>query len=101
VLPQPEVTLKASEKRVHPGTTVRLSGRVEPGKKGKTVRLQGFVRGKWRSIGKATISQRGTYATSYVVRVPGQDKVELRAFLPGTARTLGATSKVRTVTILR
>ncbi len=101
VLPQPEVTLKVSKKQVHPGAAVRLSGRVEPGKKGKTVRLQGFLRGKWRSVGKATISQQGTYAASYVVRAPGQDKVKLRAFLPGTARTLEATSHVRRVKILR
>ena len=86
---------------MRPGATVRLSGKVEPGKKGKTVRLQGFIRGKWRSLGKATISQQGTYAPSYVVRVPGQDKVKVRAFVDGTARTLQATSQVRTIKILR
>ena len=101
VLPQPHVTLRVSKREARPGGTVRLTGSVEPGKKGKTVRLQGFVRGKWRSIGKATISQQGTFAMRYVVRVPRQDKVELRAFLPGTARTLEATSKVRKIQIPR
>ncbi len=97
VLPQPDVTLKVSEKHVHPGATVRLSGKVQPGKKGKTVRLQGFLRGKWRSIGKATISSTGTYAASYVVRAPNQPKVKVRALLPGTAATLAATSPVKVI----
>jgi hypothetical protein len=97
VLPQPEVTLKVSDKRVRPGATVRLTGTVAPGKKGKTVRLQGFVRGKWRSIGKATVSKHGTYATTYVVRPLGQDKRTVRALVEGTAATLMATSKVRVI----
>jgi hypothetical protein len=101
VLPQPEVTLKVSDKSVRPGATVRLTGKVQPGKKGKTVRLQGFIRGKWRSIGKTTISQRGTYALRYAVRVPGQDKLRVRATVDGTAQTLKARSKVRTIKILR
>ncbi len=101
VLPQPDITLKVSEKRVHPGATVRLSGKVTPGKKGKTVRLQGFIRGAWRSIGRATVSQRGTYAASYVVRVPKQPKVKVRAFLPGTAATFEATSPVKVLRIQR
>jgi hypothetical protein len=101
VLPQPNVTLKVSKKQIRQGGTVRLSGTVEPGKKGKTVRLQGFIRGKWRTVRKATISQRGTYAASYVVRVPGQDKLKVRALVVGTARTLEATSKVRRIRILR
>ncbi len=100
VLPQPDVTLKVSDKRVRPGATVRLSGKVEPGKKGKTVRLQGFIRGKWRSIGKATLSAAGKYSASYVVHVPGQQKVKVRALVPGTAATLEATSRVRTITLL-
>ena len=101
VLPQPDITLRVSEKRVHPGDTVRLSGKVTPGKKGKTVRLQGFIRGKWRSIGKATVSQRGTYSASYVVRVPNQPKVKVRALLPGTAATLEAISPVKVIRIQR
>jgi hypothetical protein len=101
VLPQPVVTLRLSKKQVKPGSTVRLSGSVKPGKKGKTVRLQGFIRGKWRSLGKATISQKGTYSFSYVVKVPGQKKLKVRAVVDGTAATLAATSKVRTITILR
>ena len=98
VLPQPRVTLKVS-KEVRPGGTVRFTGTVDPGKKGKTVRLQGFLRGKWRSVAKATISQRGTYAASYVVQVPDQDKLKIRARVDGTARTLEATSLVRVVRI--
>ena len=101
VLPQPEVTLKLSQKQVRPGGTVTLSGKVQPGKKGKTVRLQGFIRGKWRSIGKTTISQQGGYALQYVVRVPGRDKVKVRAVVDGTATTLMATSPVKRITILR
>ena len=101
VLPQPEVTLKLSKKQVRPGGTVTLSGKVQPGKKGKTVRLQGFIRGKWRSIGKTTISQQGSYALAYVVRVPGRDKVKVRAVVDGTATTLLATSPVKRITILR
>ena len=97
VLPQPDVTLHVSDKTVRPGATVRLSGKVEPGKKGKTVRLQGFLRGKWRSIGKATISQAGKYAASYVVLAPKQDKVKVRALIPGTAATLEATSPVKVI----
>ena len=65
------------------------------------MRLQGFLRGKWRAVGKATISQQGTYAASYVVQVAGQDKLKVRARVDGTARTLEATSKVRMVKILR
>jgi len=101
VLPQPDVTLKVSDKRVRPGTTVRLSGTVKPGKKGKTVRLQGFIRGKWRSIAKTTLSQKGTYATTCQVRVPGRDKVKVRALVPGTAATLQATSPVKVIRIER
>jgi hypothetical protein len=101
VLPQPEVTLELSKKRVRPGGTVTLSGRVQPGKKGKTVRVQGFIRGTWRSIGKTTISQQGGYALAYVVRVPGRDKVEIRAVVDGTAKNLLATSPVKRITILR
>jgi hypothetical protein len=97
VLPQPDVTLKVSDKRVHPGATVRLSGTVEPGKKGKVVRLQGFIRGKWRSIGKATIGQDGRYRTTYVVRAPNQPKVKVRASLPGTAATLESISLVKVI----
>jgi hypothetical protein len=101
VLPQPDVTLRLSTKQVRPGGTVTLSGKVQPGKKGKTVRLQGFIRGKWRSIGKTTVSQRGRYALAYVVRVPGRDKVKVRAVVDGTATTLLAMSPVRRITILR
>jgi hypothetical protein len=101
VLPQPDVTLHVSDKTVRPGTTVRLSGKVEPGKQGKTVRLQGFLRGRWRGIGKATISATGRYAASYVVLAPKQDKVKVRALMPGTAATLEATSDVRKITLLR
>ena len=100
VLPQPDVTLKVSSKQVRPGGSVRLSGKVEPGKKGKTVRLQGFVGGKWRSIGKTTISQQGRYSMTYVVRAPGT-KVKVRAVVDGTAKTLQATSPVRKIKILR
>jgi len=101
VLPQPEVTLKLSQKQVRPGGTVTLSGKVQPGKKGKTVRLQGFIRGTWRSIGKVTIARQGSYALAYVVRVPGRDKVKVRAVVDGTAATLRATSPVKRITILR
>ena len=101
VLPQPEVTLKLSQKQVRPGGTVTLSGKVQPGKKGKTVRLQGFIRGTWRSIGRTTISRQGSYALAYVVRVPGRDKVKVRAVVDGTAATLLATSPVKRITILR
>jgi hypothetical protein len=101
VLPQPDVTLRVSDKTVRPGASVRLSGKVEPGKKGKTVRLQGFLRGKWRAIGKATISSTGKYVASYVVLAPKQDKVKVRALMPGTAATLEATSDVRKITLLR
>jgi hypothetical protein len=101
VLPQPTVTLRASSKQVHPGATVKLSGRVHPGKKGKKVRLQGRIGGKWRSLGTATISQTGRYALSYVVKVPGQSKLKVRAVVDGTAATLAAKSKVVTLTILR
>jgi hypothetical protein len=101
VLPQPDVSLRLSRKQVRPGGTVTLSGKVQPGKKGKTVRLQGFVRGKWRSIGKTTISQRGGYALAYVVRVPGRDQVKVRAVVDGTAATLLARSPVKRITILR
>jgi DNA-binding IclR family transcriptional regulator len=97
LLPHPDVTLHVSDKTVRPGATVRLTGRVEPGKKGKTVRLQGFLRGKWRSIGKATISPKGRYSTSYTVLAPKQDKVKVRALLPGTAATLEATSPVKVI----
>jgi hypothetical protein len=100
VLPQPDVTLKVSDKRVRPGATVRLSGKVEPGKKGKTVRLQAFIHGKWRAVGKATVSQRGTYGTTYVVRAPNQPKVKVRALLPGTAATLESTSPVKVIRFL-
>ncbi len=100
VLPQPDVTLKVSAKQVRPGGSVRLSGKVEPGKKGKTVRLQGFIGGKWRSIGKTTISQQGRYSLTYVVRAPGT-KVKVRALVDGTAKTLQATSPVRKIKILR
>ena len=100
VLPQPDVTLKVSSKQVRPGGSVRLSGKVEPGKKGKTVRLQGFIGGRWRSIGKTTLSQQGRYALTYVVRAPGT-KVKVRAVVDGTAKTLAATSPVRKITILR
>jgi hypothetical protein len=101
VLPQPDVTLRLSSKQVRPGGTVTLSGKVQPGKKGKTVRLQGFIRGKWRSIGKTTVSQRGRYALAYVVRVPGRDEVKVRAVVDGTATTLLARSPVKRITILR
>jgi hypothetical protein len=100
VLPQPDVTLRVSDRTVRPGATVHLSGKVEPGKKGKTVRLQGFLRGKWRSIGKATISSKGRYAAAYTVLAPRQDKVKVRALLPGTAATLEATSPVRKITLI-
>ena len=101
VLPQPEVTLELSKKQVRPGGTVTLSGKVRPGKRGKTVRLQGFIRGTWRSIGKTTVSQQGSYALAYVVRLPGRDKVKVRALVDGTATTLPATSPVKRITILR
>ncbi len=101
VLPQPDVTLRVSDKSVRPGATVRLSGKVEPGKKGKTARLQGFLRGKWRSIGKATISQTGRYAATYTVLAPKQDKVKVRALVPGTAATLEATSPVKVIRFQR
>jgi hypothetical protein len=102
VLPQPIVTLHVSKKAVTPGTIVRLTGKVQPGKKGKTVRLQGFIRGKWRSIGKATISQQGRYAASHrVAAAPGQKKLKVRAVVPGTAATLGASSVVKKIKILR
>lgn len=97
VLPQPDVTLRVSDRTVRPGATVRLTGKVKPGKKGKTVRLQGFLRGKWRSIGKATISATGRYAASYTVLAPKQDKVKVRALMPGTAATLEATSPVKVI----
>lgn len=101
VLPQPEVTLELSKKQVRPGGTVTLSGKVRPGKQGKSVRLQGFLRGQWRSIGRTTVSQQGRYALAYVVRVPGRDKVKVRALVDGTATTLRATSPARRITILR
>ncbi len=101
VLPQPDVTLRVSDKTVRPGAKVRLSGKVEPGKKGKTVRLQGFLRGKWRSIGKAKISRAGKYAASYTVLAPKQRKVRVRALVPGTAATLEATSQVRKIRLQR
>ena len=101
VLPQPDVTLQVSRKTVRPGATVRLTGRVHPGKTGKTVRLQGFIRGKWRSIGKATISSTGGYSATYRVRVPGQPKVKVRALVPGTAATLEALSQVRVIRVTR
>jgi hypothetical protein len=101
VLPQPDVTLEPSRKQVRPGGTVTLIGEVRPGKKGKTVRLQGFIRGTWRAIGKTALSQQGDYALAYVVRVPGRDTVKVRAVVDGTARTLRATSPVKRITILR
>jgi hypothetical protein len=100
VLPQPVVTLHLSKKQARPGSRVVLSGKVNPGKRGKTVRLQGFIRGKWRSVGKATVGDRGRYATSYVVHAAGT-KLKLRALVPGTAATLQATSPVKKLTILR
>ena len=61
----------------------------------------GACRGKWRSIGKTTVSQQGSYALAYVVRLPGRDKVKVRALVDGTATTLPATSPVKRITILR
>ncbi len=101
VLPQPDVTLRLSQKQVRPGARVTLSGKVRPSKAGKTVRLQGFIRGKWRSIGRTATSQQGSYALAYAVRVPGRDQVKVRAVVDGTARTLLATSPVKRITILR
>lgn len=100
VLPQPVVTLHLSKKQARPGSRIVLSGKVSPGKRGKTVRLQGFIRGKWRAVAKATVGDRGRYATTYVVHAAGT-KLKLRALVPGTAATLQATSPVKKLTILR
>ena len=61
-------TLRVRPKRVRAGRSVRLSGRLLGGRvprRGKTVDLQGYERGRWRTFDTARSTRRGRYRARY------------------------------------
>ncbi len=62
------VRLRARPRTVAAGAAVRLSGRLLGGRvpaRGKTVELQAFERGRWRTFETARASRRGRFAARY------------------------------------
>jgi hypothetical protein len=66
------VSLAAAQTRVHRGTTIRLSGRVLPGRGGAAVRVQLFTRRGWVTVSHPRLSTRGRYSATLLPRVAGR-----------------------------
>lgn len=92
------VGLAAAQTRLHRGTTIRLSGRVLPGRGGATVRVQLFTRRGWVTVSSPRLSTRGHYSATLLPRVAG--RYLFRVLSPADATNAAGTSQSVTVRVV-
>jgi hypothetical protein len=78
----PKVTRTVSRTTMPSGGTLKISGSVAPRHDGKVVNIQRLSAGVWKTISRATLTSRSTYAKSLVLRGSRRSTAQLRVVLP-------------------
>ena len=89
------VSLSASQLRVQPGSSIRLSGRVIPGQSGMTVRIQLLTGRGWVTVATPRLSASSAYVKTLLPRVRG--RYVFRVTAPATAQNVAGVSRSVTV----
>jgi hypothetical protein len=94
---RPAVAIAVNDADVRLGTVVRFSGTVAPSHAGRTVYLQRFQRGAWRTARSAVLSPASRYAVRW--RTDSRTDFRWRVRLPVHADHLAGTSRALRVIV--
>lgn len=87
-------------RNVSVGRSAKVSGRISPARKGRTVRLLVRRGGKWRTVDKDSTSTTGRYALKWKTKRPGRMTMRVKLSstrdMTSTRRTLGRLNVYRT-----
>ncbi|RNL65176.1 hypothetical protein EFK50_04210 [Nocardioides marmoriginsengisoli] len=93
------VTVKTSARTATPGATIKVTGSVRPGAAGRSVSLQAYVRGAWKTIRTQKLSARSRFG--FTPTVAGSGTLKLRVLKPRGRTHARGVSRVVTITLVK
>lgn len=97
--PKFSVSARASTTHVSTGGAFHVEGTVGPRAAGRSVSLQRYVAGKWRTVAKKKLSRTSRY-TFTVAAGPSAKTIRIRVLKPASTKRAAATSKARRVQVI-